>query len=136
MDAASSYPAGFLADRVSKRFLLAGGYALFGLACLASVFEIPSVPILLTTFVLAGLSTGVVDAVEGAYTADFLDSSQRGAGYGVLQTVNGVGDFSSALIGALITLVSPAYLASLSGTFTFSSSLVPLNLAQDLTALT
>ena len=107
--AASSYPAGFLADRVSKRFLLAGGYGLFGLACLASVFEIPSIPILLTVFILAGLSTGVVDAVEGAYTADFLDSSQRGVGYGVLQTVNGVGDFvSSALIGVLITLVSPA----------------------------
>ncbi|MDG6980630.1 MAG: MFS transporter [Nitrososphaerota archaeon] len=107
--AASSYPAGFLADRVSKRFLLAGGYGLFGLACLVSVFEIPSIPILLTVFILAGLSTGVVDAVEGAYTADFLDSSQRGVGYGVLQTVNGVGDFvSSALIGVLITLVSPA----------------------------
>lgn len=107
--AASSYPAGFLADRVSKRFLLAGGYALFGLACVASVFEIPSVPILLIVFVLAGLSTGVVDAVEGAYTADFLDTTQRGVGYGVLQTVNGVGDFvSSALIGVLITLVSPA----------------------------
>lgn len=107
--AASSYPAGFLADKVSKRFLLAGGYGLFGLACLVSVFEIPSIPILLTVFILAGLSTGVVDAVEGAYTADFLDSSQRGVGYGVLQTVNGVGDFvSSALIGVLITLVSPA----------------------------
>lgn len=108
--AASSYPAGFLADRASKKILLAGGYVLFGLACLASVFEIPSIPILLTTFVLAGLSTGVVDAVEGAYTADFLETSQRGVGYGVLQTVNGVGDFtSSALIGVLITLVSPAF---------------------------
>ena len=108
--AASAYPAGFLADRVSKRFLLAGGYVLFGLACVASVFEIPSVPILLAAFVLAGFSTGVVDAVEGAYTADFLEPSQRGVGYGVIQTVNGVGDFvSSTLIGVLITLVSAAF---------------------------
>lgn len=108
--AASSYPAGFLADRAPKRVLLAGGYVLFGLACVASVFEIPSIPILLVIFVLAGLSTGVVDAVEGAYTADFLESRQRGVGYGVLQTVNGVGDFfSSAFIGLLITLVSPAF---------------------------
>lgn len=106
--AASSYPAGFLADRTSKRFLLAGGYVLFGLACVASIFEVPSVPILLTIFVLAGFSTGVVDAVEGAYTADFLDPAQRGVGYGVLQTVNGVGDFISSIsIGLLITLVSP-----------------------------
>ncbi|MDE1852769.1 MAG: MFS transporter [Thaumarchaeota archaeon] len=106
--ATSSYPAGFLADRVSKRVLLSGGYVLFGLACVASVFEVPSIPILLTIFILAGLSTGVVDAVEGAYTADFLEPSQRGVGYGVLQTVNGVGDFvSSVLIGLLITLVSP-----------------------------
>ncbi|MDG7007376.1 MAG: MFS transporter [Nitrososphaerota archaeon] len=108
--AASAYPAGFLADRISKKLLLAGGYVLFGLACVASVFEIPSFPVLLAIFVLAGLSTGVVDAVEGAYTADFLEPSQRGVGYGVLQTVNGVGDFvSSTLIGALITLVSPAF---------------------------
>jgi len=108
--AASSYPAGFLADKVSKKFLLAGGYVLFGLACVASVFEIPSISVLLVIFVLAGLSTGIVDAVEGAYTADFLDSTQRGIGYGVLQTVNGVGDFvSSALIGTLITLVSPSF---------------------------
>jgi MFS family permease len=108
--AASSYPAGFLADRVPKKTLLAGGYVLFGLACAVSVAEIPSIPNLLTIFVLAGLSTGFVDAVEGAYTADFLDPSQRGVGYGVLQTVNGVGDFvSSALIGVMITLVSPAF---------------------------
>ena len=108
--AASAYPAGFLSDRMSKRFLLAGGYILFGLACAASVFEVPSIPILLVIFVLAGFSVGVVDAVEGAYTADFLEPTQRGVGYGVLQTVNGVGDFvSSSLIGFLITLVSPAF---------------------------
>ncbi len=118
--AASSYPAGFFADKISKKFLLAGGYTLFGLACVASIFEVPSIPILLIIFVLAGFSTGVVDAVEGAYTADFLEPSQRGVGYGVLQTVNGVGDFvSSTLIGLLITLVSPAFgfgvFAALSG---------------------
>lgn len=108
--AASSYPAGFLADRVPKRYLLASGYVIFGLACFASVFEVPSISILLAIFVLGGLSTGIVDAVEGSYTAEFLESSQRGVGYGVLQTVNGVGDFvSSALIGVLISFVSPAF---------------------------
>lgn len=123
--AASSYPAGFLADRMSKKFLLAGGYVLFGLACVASVFEIPSLPILLVIFVLAGLSTGVVDSVEGAYTADFLDASQRGVGYGVLQTVNGVGDFaSSTLIGLLITFVSPAFGFGTFGILSATSAIV------------
>ena len=38
--AASAYPAGFLSDRMSKRFLLAGGYILFGPADAGlSVFE-------------------------------------------------------------------------------------------------
>lgn len=129
--AASAYPAGFLADRVSKRFLLAAGYILFGLACAASVFEIPSIPILLTIFVLAGFSTGVVDAVEGAYTADFLEPSQRGVGYGVLQTVNGMGDFiSSAFIGVLITIISPAVGFGLFAVTSFGAAVILVSLTR------
>ncbi|HUI85560.1 MAG TPA: MFS transporter [Nitrososphaerales archaeon] len=116
--AVASFPVGHLADRVSKRKLLAAGYAVFALACLASAFEAPSLLALAPIFILAGLQAAIVDTVEGAYAAELLGESHRGSGFGVLQTINGVGDFtSSALIGVMITFVSSwlgfALLASL-----------------------
>ena len=107
--ALSSFPAGMMADRFPKRYLLAIGYVLFALACIVSMFEVPYFPILLAIFILAGFHTGVVDTLEGAFAADLLDAPERGAGFGVLQTVNGIGDFvSSAMIGILWTFLSPA----------------------------
>jgi fluoride ion exporter CrcB/FEX len=48
-----------------------------------------------------------VDALEGAYAAELLPAPVRGTGYGVLSTVNGVGDFvSSVLVGVLWSRVS------------------------------
>jgi MFS family permease len=107
--ALTSYPAGFFADKIPKKYLLALGYVFFALACLASVFEVPKISILLVIFILAGISIGIVDPLEGAFAGEMLSASERGAGYGVLQTVNGIGDFvSSAMIGVLWTVLSPA----------------------------
>lgn len=105
--ALASFPAGRLADRMSKRLLLAAGYLVFALACLASIFESPNAYILATIFILAGLQAAIVDTVEGAYAAELIGESQRGSGFGILQTVNGIGDFaSSTMIGLLLTVVS------------------------------
>jgi MFS family permease len=105
--ALASFPVGQLADKVSKRALLASGYVVFALACVESVFETPSLPLLATIFILAGLQVAIVDTVEGAYAAELLGETQRGSGFGVLQTVNGVGDFaSSTLIGVMLTVFS------------------------------
>jgi MFS family permease len=108
--ALGSFPAGYFADRTSKRNLLALGYFVFALACFASVFETTNVAILLTIFILAGLQTAIVDTVERAYASDLIgDPALKGTGFGVLQTVNGVGDFvSSTMIGVLWTVLSPA----------------------------
>jgi MFS family permease len=108
--ALGSFPAGHLADRMPKRILLALGYFVFALACVASIFETTNISILLTIFVLAGLQTAIVDTVERAYASDLItEPTLRGTGFGVLQTVNGVGDFvSSTMIGLLWALLSPA----------------------------
>jgi MFS family permease len=116
--AVASFPVGHLADRVSKRMLLAAGYVIFALACMTSAFEVPYIPILAAIFILAGLQVAIVDTVEGAYAAELLGESHRGSGFGVLQTINGVGDFtSSILIGVMITFFAPwlgfAFLAGL-----------------------
>ena len=102
------YPAGYFADRISKRNLLALGYLVFTLACIASIFETPNYLILGTIFVLAGLQAAIVDTVEKTYASEILGDSPKGTGFGVLQTVNGIGDFtSSTMIGLLIVFLSP-----------------------------
>jgi MFS family permease len=124
-----SFPAGYFADRTSKRNLLALGYLVFALACLASVFETTNVAILLVIFILAGMQTAIVDTVERAYASDLIgDPAVKGTGFGVLQTVNGVGDFvSSTMIGVLWTVLSPAIgFALVASLAIFSSALLLL----------
>jgi MFS family permease len=111
--AAASYPVGALSDHYGRRGLLALGYVLNALmaAGFAATFltSAGGVPLLAGLFALAGVSIAVVDSLEGAMTADVVpDESVRGIAYGVLGTVNGVGDFvSSALVG-LLWAVNPA----------------------------
>jgi hypothetical protein len=63
---------------------------------------------LLSLFGLAGLSMAVVDSLEGAMTADLVAEPLRGTAYGILGTVNGIGDLvASLLVGVLWTVFSP-----------------------------
>jgi MFS family permease len=60
-------------------------------------------------FCLAGIYIAAEDALEGAMTADLVPAAEsRGIAYGVLGTVNGIGDLvASVLVGLLWTAVSP-----------------------------
>jgi MFS family permease len=107
--AAGSYPAGVLADRLGKRALLIGGYVLFAALNVLLLAGHAGVPVLVAAFVLAGIYIAMVDAAEGAFAAELLPAEVRGAGYGVLATVNGIGDLVSGIVvGGLWTLLSPA----------------------------
>jgi MFS family permease len=60
---------------------------------------------LATIFALGGITLGIRDTLEDAIVADFADVELRGTAYGVLGTVNGMGDLaSSVLVGALWTI--------------------------------
>jgi MFS-type transporter involved in bile tolerance (Atg22 family) len=60
-------------------------------------------------FMLAGVETGAIDAGERSYAADLLGENNRGTGFGVLSTVNGIGDFvSNVMAGVLWTLIFPS----------------------------
>jgi MFS-type transporter involved in bile tolerance (Atg22 family) len=57
---------------------------------------------------MSGVYMGFWETVEGSAAAELLPSEVRGVGFGVLATVNGIGDlFSSILVGILWT-ASPA----------------------------
>jgi len=110
--ASYSYPVGALSDRFGRRGLLTLGYfagALASLGFLAAFYwQLDSIVYLLSLFGLAGFSIAIVDSLEGALTADLVSDRFRGTDYGVLGTVNGVGDLvSSVAVGVLWSAYSP-----------------------------
>ena len=103
-----AYTFGALGDRFSKRKLLALGYLIFSIYCIGFVLLQPTVWNYAFLFILAGVETGAIDATERAYAAELLGENNRGTGFGLLSTVNGVGDFTSSVTaGILWTVVSP-----------------------------
>ncbi|MDD5542698.1 MAG: MFS transporter [Acidobacteriia bacterium] len=105
--AAASYPVGYLADRFGKRRFLAAGYFISGLMCAGFLFPISHYYYLGILFALAGLFIAIEDALERAIAAELLPAEVRASGYGVLATINGVGDFvSSVVVGLLWAHVS------------------------------
>ncbi len=105
--AGASFPIGALGDRIGRRGLLAGGYALATLTFIGFIRPASDLPYLTLLFAAAGVFIAVEDALEGAIAAELLPAETRGLGYGVLGTVNGVGDlFSSVIVGVLWAQVS------------------------------
>ncbi len=108
-----SFPIGALADRYGHRRLLVIGYALgAGTAALTAIaFAISLNQRLLllgTIFTLAGLYIAVEEALEATLAAEYVPEANRGVGYGLMGTVNGIGDFlSSVSVGFLWTAISP-----------------------------
>ncbi len=103
-----SFPIGALADRFGKRMLLVCGYMLAGTASIGFMFNVASPLYLGLCFGLAGSAMAFIDALERIIAADLLPEQLRGTGYGMLATVNGMGDFgSSTMVGLLWSAVSP-----------------------------
>lgn len=100
--AAASYPIGALSDRVDRRTLLAAGYGVAAVTFAGFAWLRLTIPVAAVLFALAGIFIAAEDTLEGALAADLLRAESRGLGFGILATVNGVGDFvSSAVVGAL-----------------------------------
>jgi MFS family permease len=100
--AAFEFVAGWLADRVPKPPLLAAGYALAALTALA-VMTLPlGLWTLAVVFIARGMYVAIEETLEDSLCAELVDESQHGMAFGVLASVNGVGDFlSSGIVGAL-----------------------------------
>ena len=70
------------------------------------------------------------DALEKALAAEILLAESRGSGFGVLATVNGIGDLvSSIAVGALWSAVSPAAGFIYSGVLVLTGALLVLRSA-------
>ena len=107
VNAAASYPAGALGDRFGRRTLLVAGYVVGVVTYAGFIFERPQLPLLAILFGLAGIHIGVTQSLEKSAASEILAAANRGSGFGVLATVNGVGDLvSSVVVGALWSSVS------------------------------
>lgn len=100
--------AGWLGDRFNKRRLLAGAYSIAAITGVILVTMPKTLPVLVIVFVLAGIFVAAEEALEDSFAAQLVEKSHHGMAFGVLATVNGVGDFvSSAIVGLLWHATSP-----------------------------
>jgi MFS family permease len=107
--AAASYPAGLAGDKLGRRGILVVGYLLAAAMSVGFIFATPHLPELIGLFGLAGFYVAIQDTLEKSVAAELLPREIRATGFGVLATVNGVGDFfSSIIVGFLWSEVSPA----------------------------
>jgi MFS family permease len=105
----SCYVSGVLADRFAKNRVLAIGYGLAVIPAAALMWPGASVLKFAIAFGFSGLYMGVWETLESSTAATVLPRAVRGVGFGVLATVNGLGDlFSSTVVGLLWT-VAPVW---------------------------
>lgn len=105
----SSYCSGFLADRFPKHWVLAIGYSLAVIPAIALLLPGDDLAKYAVVFGFSGLYMGVWETLESATAATMLPKEIRGTGFGLLATVNGVGDFiSSFAVGSLWAFVAPS----------------------------
>ena len=108
--AVAAFPVGWLGDRFGHRVVLVAGYAI-GALTMAGFAGL----VLMTTanlyllgglFAAAGIYLAVEESLEPAMTADLVpDPAVRGTAYGVLATVNGLGDFVASVgVGSLFAV--------------------------------
>jgi MFS family permease len=103
-----SYVGGLLADRFPKSRLLAGGYALAALMALGIMFSPADFWMLALVFMLGGIQVAIEETLEDSFCAELVEPAQHGMAFGVLATVNGVGDFlSSVIVGLLWSAFGP-----------------------------
>lgn len=109
--ALASVPAGHLSDRFGARGpvrVLAIGVAAFVVAYGLFALTGSAIAVLAVPFVLAGVGIGVVETAQHAAVAALASVNLRGSAFGLLATVQSLGNLAaSSIAGLLWTLVSP-----------------------------
>ncbi len=109
--ALASYPAGHWSDFIGRKWLLVGGYAVYGIVYLG--FGFASVEIgpwfVWGLFGLYGIYSGVTDGIEKAFVSDLAPADVRGTAIGLHATIVGAGLLPASLLaGELWTAFGPA----------------------------
>ncbi len=134
VQAGASYIMGALSDSIGRMLPLAlGGFTLFGIMSILLIWPSTSLLSLFFIFLISGISAGTYMSLEKSAAADLLPEELRGTGYGILQTVNSIGDLlSSVIVGFLWAAFSPkiGFLYAALMSFSAALLLIPLELRQ------
>jgi MFS family permease len=109
--AAFSYIGGWLGDRFAKKWLLAIGYGMGAIMALCVMAAPAGLWTLSIIFVLGGVSVALEETLEDSYCAELVEQPQQGMAFGVLATVNGMGDFISSIVVGLLWSAAGATVA-------------------------
>ncbi len=117
--ASFAFVGGWLGDQLPKRWLLAGGYLMSAAMSLCIILLPPTLWTFALIFFLGGTNVALEETLEDSLCAELVTKEHHGMAFGVMATVNGVGDFfSSIIVGALWaafgTAVAFGYSAALS----------------------
>ena len=122
-----SLVAGWLGDRFRKNRLLAAGYALAGLMTILIIVLPASIWSMAAVFVVGGIYIAMEETLEDSLCAELVEESHHGMAFGVLATVNGVGDFiSSVMVGVLWSAFGTSVAFGYSGVLFFLGALLVL----------
>lgn len=95
---------GVLADKFSKGKLLVTAYLLAALMALIIALLPMTMITLAFVFIIGGIYFAMQETLEDAFCAELVEESHHGMAFGVLATVNGIGDLvSSVMVGLLWT---------------------------------
>ena len=108
----ASVPAGRVGDRLGARGpvrVLTAGVALFAAAYVGFSIGATTVLALAPAFIIAGLAIGCVETAEHAAVAALAPAHLRGSAFGLLATVQSLGNLAASTVAGLLwTVVSPA----------------------------
>ncbi len=127
--ASFAFVGGWLADNFPKYRLLAIGYAMSAAMSLCIVLLPASVAILTLVFILGGTNVALEETSEDSLCAELVGEEHHGMAFGVLATVNGVGDLlSSVIVGMLWTAFGTTTAFGYSAALSIAGALMLLRL--------
>ncbi len=94
-------PAGALSDRVGRRWLIVGGWLMYGLIYLGFALARSGWQVWLL-YAIYGVYYGLTEGTAKALVADLVAPERRGVGYGIFNAVVGVMAFPASLVAGLL----------------------------------